>query len=55
MIRETLKEWDRVIKLSKKPRRNEFLTIARVTGIGMIFVGIIGFTIRMVVQIAGRA
>ncbi|RLF60586.1 MAG: protein translocase SEC61 complex subunit gamma [Thermoplasmata archaeon] len=50
-IKEVLREWNRVIKLSKKPKKNEFMTIAKITGLGMILIGIIGFLIRLIVQI----
>ncbi len=53
MISETLKNWDRVIKLSKKPRRDEFITISKITALGMLLVGFIGFVIRMVIQLTG--
>lgn len=53
MIQEKLKEWDRVIKLSRKPRRSEFVMIAKITGLGMVVIGTIGFTIRMLLQITG--
>ncbi|MGB9928712.1 MAG: protein translocase SEC61 complex subunit gamma [Methanosarcina sp.] len=35
----------RVLKLTKKPSREEFLTIAKVAGIGILAVGAIGFII----------
>jgi protein transport protein SEC61 subunit gamma-like protein len=35
----------RVLKLTKKPSREEFLTIAKVAGIGILTVGAIGFII----------
>ena len=50
-ISEVLKDWNRVIKLSKKPRKDEFTTIAKITGLGMIIIGVIGFIIRIIVQI----
>ena len=33
----------RVLKLTKKPSREEFLTIAKVAGLGIISVGVLGF------------
>ena len=54
MITEKFKDWNRVIKLSRKPKRNEFLMIAKVTGLGIIVVGIIGFVIRMMIQFFQR-
>lgn len=53
MINETLKNWDRAIKLSRKPRRDEFVTIAKVTALGMLLVGSVGFVIRLIVQLTG--
>jgi protein transport protein SEC61 subunit gamma-like protein len=53
MIQEKLKEWNRVIKLSRKPRRSEFVMIAKITGLGMAIIGTIGFIIRMLLQITG--
>lgn len=53
MIQEKIKEWDRVIKLSRKPRRDEYVLIAKVTGLGIIVIGMMGFLIRMAVQLTG--
>ncbi len=52
-IRDVLKDWDRAIKLSRKPRRDEFMTIARITGLGILVIGLIGFAIRMIIQLTG--
>jgi protein transport protein SEC61 subunit gamma-like protein len=35
----------RVLKLTKKPSREEFLTIAKVAGLGILAIGVIGFLI----------
>lgn len=35
----------RVLKLTKKPSREEFLTIAKVAGLGIIAIGMMGFLI----------
>lgn len=51
LITKTLRDWHRVIKLSRKPRKDEFIMICKVTGLGMIVVGIIGFIIRMFITI----
>jgi protein transport protein SEC61 subunit gamma-like protein len=37
----------RVLKLTKKPSREEFLTIAKVAGIGILAVGAIGFVVYL--------
>ncbi len=53
MISETLKNWNRVIKLSRKPRRGEFITISKITALGLLLIGFVGFVIRMIIQITG--
>lgn len=51
MIQKTLKEWNRVIKLSRKPKKHEFVMIAKITGMGILVVGAVGFLIRMIIQL----
>ncbi len=45
-----LNEYRRVFKITKKPSMEEFKTIAKVAGIGTIIIGIVGFTIYMIIQ-----
>ena len=40
----------RVLKITKKPNREEFQTIVKVSGLGMIIIGLIGFIIQMIKQ-----
>ena len=53
MLNQKIREWERVIRLSRKPRKSEYIMISKVTGLGIIIVGLIGFTIRMILQIFG--
>jgi protein transport protein SEC61 subunit gamma-like protein len=53
MINEKIKEWRRVIKLSRKPKRAEYEMIAKITGLGMALIGAIGFIIRVLLEITG--
>ncbi|GEM_PF-220131 len=48
---ERLKEWQRVVKLSRKPRRSEYLMVAKVTGAGIIIIGLLAFIIRMLLHL----
>ncbi len=48
------REWGRVVKLSRKPRSDEFVLTAKITGLGMAIVGMIGFSIRMIIQLTGK-
>lgn len=44
-IGQAIRSHLRVLKLTKKPSREEFLTIAKVAGAGILAVGAIGFII----------
>uniref|UniRef100_UPI004046BA5F protein translocase SEC61 complex subunit gamma n=1 Tax=Methanolobus sp. WCC4 TaxID=3125784 RepID=UPI004046BA5F len=44
-INQSLKTYLRVLKLTKKPSREEFLTIAKVAGLGILAIGFVGFLI----------
>ena len=38
----------RVVKVTKKPTKEEYKTIVKVTGIGILAIGLIGFVIQMI-------
>ena len=38
----------RVLKLTRKPRKEEFMMIAKITGIGMILIGLMGTIILII-------
>ncbi|MFB6204317.1 MAG: protein translocase SEC61 complex subunit gamma [Candidatus Nanohaloarchaea archaeon] len=42
-IKHRLQEYRRVLKISEKPDREEFEMSAKVTGAGIIIIGLIGF------------
>jgi protein transport protein SEC61 subunit gamma-like protein len=44
-LNHVLKTYIRVLKLTKKPSREEFLTIAKVAGLGILAIGFLGFII----------
>ncbi|NOR46585.1 MAG: protein translocase SEC61 complex subunit gamma [Methanosarcinaceae archaeon] len=44
-VSKTLKSYLRILKLTKKPSRQEFLMIAKVAGVGIILIGFVGFII----------
>ena len=43
-------ECRRVLRVTKKPTNFEFKTIVKVSGIGMIIIGMIGFLIQIIKQ-----
>jgi len=42
-LMDKLREYRRVLKISEKPDREEFEMSAKVTGIGIILIGLVGF------------
>tara|TARA_B100000315_G_C14081722_1_gene365182 strand:- start:258 stop:455 length:198 start_codon:yes stop_codon:yes gene_type:complete len=46
-IKKFIGESRRVFKITKKPDKVEFLMIVKVTGIGILIIGAMGFIIRM--------
>lgn len=43
-----VKECSRVIKITKKPTTEEFKTISKVAGLGILVIGLLGFIVLMV-------
>ena len=41
----------RVLRVTKKPDKQEFLTIAKVSGLGILVTGLIGFIFHIINQI----
>ena len=38
----------RVLKVTRKPNRKEFTDLVKITGLGLIAIGFIGFTIQVI-------
>lgn len=41
----------RVLKVTRKPDKEEFKTIVKISGLGMLLIGLIGFLIAMAKQL----
>ena len=50
-IRGFLKQCERVLRVSKKPDNEEYKTVAKVTGLGIIVIGLRGFVISLLSQV----
>jgi len=46
-----VRECRRVLMVTKKPTRDEFKNIVKVSGIGLLIIGFIGFLIQVLKQI----
>jgi protein translocase subunit secE/sec61 gamma len=49
-----LKLCQRVLHVSKKPDRSEYFNVAKITGIGVIIIGVVGFVVSMIAQLLGQ-
>ncbi|MBS3113723.1 protein translocase SEC61 complex subunit gamma [Candidatus Woesearchaeota archaeon] len=47
-IRSFIMESLRVLKITKKPDAIEFKTIVKVSGLGILIIGLIGFIVQMI-------
>lgn len=50
-IRGFLKQCERVLRVSKKPDSEEYKTVAKVTGVGIIIIGLVGFIVGILAQV----
>jgi protein transport protein SEC61 subunit gamma-like protein len=41
----------RVLKITKKPTKSEFLDLVKITGLGLIVIGLMGFAVQVVNQL----
>jgi protein transport protein SEC61 subunit gamma-like protein len=44
-VSQILKSYYRVLKLSRKPARDEFLMISKIAGAGIVAIGFVGFVV----------
>ncbi len=54
-ITNTVKQYIRILKLTRKPSMDEFLMISKVAGAGIVLIGIIGFIIYLVMVLIPTA
>lgn len=50
-IDNAIKETRRILRLTRKPRASEFNETAKITGLGIILIGLLGFAIFVIAQI----
>lgn len=53
-VKEFTTESRRVLRVTKKPSGEEFRTIVKVSGAGIVLIGVVGFLVQMVKQFIVR-
>jgi len=46
-----LQEYKRILQLARRPKRDEFLTISKIAGAIVALIGLIGFTIYLLLTV----
>ena len=44
-LKESVRNWKRVVQIARKPSKDEFLSTSKVTALGLVLIGAIGFGI----------
>jgi protein transport protein SEC61 subunit gamma-like protein len=47
-LKNFVRECIRVLKVTKKPTKEEFKTISKISGLGILVIGLIGFLVHVV-------
>lgn len=47
-LKEFITECGRVLRVARKPSKQEYWTIAKVAGIGIMIIGLIGFLLHLI-------
>lgn len=50
-INNAIKETRRILRLTRKPRTSEFNETAKITGLGMVLIGALGFILFTIFQL----
>lgn len=50
-IKRFTNECRRVLVITKKPTMDEFKTIVKISGLGLLVIGLVGFLIQITVQV----
>ena len=44
-------KYSRILKMARKPTKEEYIKIVQITGIGIILVGLLGFVIYLILSV----
>jgi protein transport protein SEC61 subunit gamma-like protein len=47
-LKNFVRESVRVLKITKKPTKEEFKTISKVSGLGILIIGLLGFIVHLI-------
>jgi len=44
-LKDSVRNWRRVLQIARKPNREEFMSTSKITALGLVLIGFIGFVI----------
>jgi protein transport protein SEC61 subunit gamma-like protein len=47
-LKDSVKNWMRVLQVARKPNKDEFMSTSKITALGLVLIGVIGFVIFLV-------
>ncbi len=47
-LKDSIKNWRRVLQVARKPNKEEFMSTSKITALGLVLIGVIGFIIFLV-------
>lgn len=50
---KTIKDCKRVLKVSRKPDKQEYLEFSKIVAIGIVIIGVVGFIIVLIGELIG--
>lgn len=53
MVGKFLMDSKRIFRVSRKPSKEEYKRMALIIGLGIVIIGIIGFAIQLIFELAG--
>jgi protein transport protein SEC61 subunit gamma-like protein len=51
-LKDTIRNWKRVLQISRKPNKEEFMSTSKICALGLVLIGFIGFVIFIVSIVA---
>ena len=52
-MREFIQNCKRMLQVARKPERGEYMQVAKITGLGIILIGVMGFLIMLAASFVG--
>ena len=52
-LKDTFRKYIRVLRVARKPSKDEFITTGKVSALGILVIGLIGFVIFVAFMLAG--